>query len=127
MTLTLNYVCVLVCWEEPNLSPGVLKRTLSHIWLRLYLPMFWFKVGLFTLMKMDSLMVLASLWSSLPMMLRLVSVVLCPVCFICAWMGEGCLRCSFDLSPSVLAVLGQDHQGIHLHKGKQSNFKPKHW
>ena len=22
---------------------------------------------------------------------------------------------------------GQDHQGIHLHKGKQSNFKPKHW
>ena len=59
MTLTLNYVCVLVCWEEPNLSPGVLKRTLSHIWLRLYLPMFWFKVGLFTLMKMDSLMVLA--------------------------------------------------------------------
>ena len=28
---------MLDCWEEPNLSPGVLKRTLSHIWLRLYL------------------------------------------------------------------------------------------
>ena len=36
-------------WEEPIFSPGVLKRTLSHIWLRLYLPMFLFKVGLFTL------------------------------------------------------------------------------
>ena len=22
---------------------------------------------------------------------------------------------------------GQDHQGIQLHKGKQSNIKPKHW
>ena len=22
---------------------------------------------------------------------------------------------------------GQDHQGIYLHKGKQSNIKPKHW
>ena len=59
MPLTLNYVCVLGCWEEPSLSPGVLKRTLSHIWLRLYLPMFWFNVGLFTLMKIDSLIVLA--------------------------------------------------------------------
>ena len=25
-------------WEESILSPGVLKRTLSHIWFRLYLP-----------------------------------------------------------------------------------------
>ena len=22
---------------------------------------------------------------------------------------------------------GQDHQGINIHKGKQSYFKPKHW
>ena len=29
--------------------------------------MIWFKVGLFTLMKIDSLMVLACPWSSLPM------------------------------------------------------------
>ena len=26
-----NYVCALGCWEKPNLSPGLLKRTLSHI------------------------------------------------------------------------------------------------
>ena len=29
--IDLNCVCVLGCWEEPKLSPGVLKRTLSHI------------------------------------------------------------------------------------------------
>ena len=33
-----NYVCALDCWEEPSLSPGELKSTLPHIWLRLYLP-----------------------------------------------------------------------------------------
>ena len=49
-------------------------------------------------------MVLACPWSSLPMMLKLVSVMLCPVCCMCTWMGEGCLRCSLHLSPRVLAV-----------------------
>ena len=39
-------------------------------------------------------MALASPCSSLPMMLKLVSVVLFPVCCMCTWMGEGCLRCS---------------------------------
>ena len=29
-------------WEEPIISPGMLKRTLSHIWFRLYLPVFLF-------------------------------------------------------------------------------------
>ena len=53
---------------------------------------------------MDSLMGLASPWSFLPMVLKLVSVVLCPVCCICEWIGEGCLRCSLHLSPRVLAV-----------------------
>ena len=76
------------CWEEPSLSPGMLKRTLSHIWLRLYIQMFWFNAGLFTLMKIDSLMVLACPWSSLPMMLKLSSVVLCPVCCMCMWWGR---------------------------------------
>ena len=37
------------------LRAGVLKRTLSHICLRLNLLMFLFKVGLFTLMQIDSL------------------------------------------------------------------------
>ena len=55
-------------------------------------------------MKIDSLMVLACPWSSLPIMLKLVSVIVCPVCCMCTWMGEGCLRCSLLLFPSVLAV-----------------------
>ena len=25
--MTLNYVCALGCWEEPNLSPGGMKRS----------------------------------------------------------------------------------------------------
>ena len=61
----------------------MLKRTLSHMWLRLYLPMFWFKVGLFTLMKMDSLMVLACLWFSLPVMLKLVCNVWSCLLYVC--------------------------------------------
>ena len=41
--------------------------------------MFWFRVGLFTLMYMDSLMVLACLQTSLPMMLKLLFSMECPV------------------------------------------------
>ena len=67
--------------------------------------MFWFKVGLFTLMNIDSLMVLACPQSSLPFMLKLLSVMVWPVCCICPWMGEGCFRCSFLLSLRVLQFL----------------------
>ena len=52
---------MLVCTRllgRAQFKPWVPKRTLSHIWLILYLPMFWFNVGLFTLMKIDSLIVL---------------------------------------------------------------------
>ena len=79
--------------------------------------MFWFKVGVFTLMKIDSLMVLDCPWSSLAMMLKLVSVMLCPVCCMCAWMGEGCLRCSLHLFPKVLAVspIYSSSQAMWLH------------
>ena len=68
-------------------------------------------------MKIDSLMVLACTQSSLPMMLKLVSVMVCPVCCMCAWMGEGCLRCSLLLSPRVLAVspMYSSSQAIWLH------------
>ena len=41
-----------------NLRPGVLIKTLSHIWGRLNLPMLLLSVGLLTLMKMDSLIYL---------------------------------------------------------------------
>ena len=44
----------------------VLSRTLSQIWDRLNLPMLLFKVGLLTLMKMDSFIFLAKLCPSLP-------------------------------------------------------------
>ena len=74
------------------------------MWFRLYLPMFQFNVGLFTLMSIDSLMVLACSWSSLPVMLKLSSVIVSPVHCMCLWMGEGCFRHSFLLSPRVLAV-----------------------
>ena len=49
-------------------------------------------------------MVLACPWSSLPMMLNLLLSMGCPVACECLCMGEGCLRYSFLLSPSVLAV-----------------------
>ena len=41
-----------------NLRPGVLIRTLSHIWGKLNLPTLLFKVGLLTLINMDSLIYL---------------------------------------------------------------------
>ena len=49
-------------------------------------------------MNIDSFILLARPWSSLPMMLKLSGVVLCPVWVICMWMGEGSLRCSLNLS-----------------------------
>ena len=51
-----------------------------------------------------SFMVLVRPWSSLPRMLKLSGVELCPVCWMCTWMGEGCFRCSLYLSPKVLDV-----------------------
>ena len=86
------------------LRSGVLYRTLSHIWQRLYLPTFLFSVGLLTLMNIDSLIVLARSWSSLLMMLKLSGVVLCPFWVLCTWMGEGSCRCFLNLSHKVLEV-----------------------
>ena len=40
-------------------------------------------------------MVLGCPQSSLPIRLKLSSVMPCPVCWICPWIGEGCLRCFF--------------------------------
>ena len=48
-----------------NLRPGVLSKTLSHVWGKLNLPMFLFNVGLLILMYMDSLIFLAKLCPSL--------------------------------------------------------------
>ena len=45
-----------------NLRPGVLIKTLSHIWGKLNLSTLLFRVGLLTLIKMDSLIYLDELF-----------------------------------------------------------------
>ena len=77
--------------------------TPSHIWGRLYLPMFLFRVGLLTLMYMDSLIVLTKPFFSLHTMLKLSIVVWWPVVVWYLCIGKGAFRCCFYLSPSVLA------------------------
>ena len=53
------------------LSPGILRRILSHILCKLNLPTFLFSVGLLTLMYNDSLKALTMPWSSLLIILKL--------------------------------------------------------
>ena len=60
------------CMHMPiKLRPGVLSKTLSHMWGKLYLCMFLFNVGLLTLMNMDSLIFLAKLCPSLSIIWKL--------------------------------------------------------
>ena len=61
-------------------------------------------VGLLTLMYIDPQMVLAKSWSSLPMMVKLSGLVLCPDWLLCAYIGEDFFRFSLYLSPKVLDV-----------------------
>ena len=49
-----------------KVGTGVLSETLSHMWGKLNLPIFLFKVGLLTLITMDSLIFLAKPCPSLP-------------------------------------------------------------
>ena len=69
---------------------------------RLYFPMFLFNVGLFTLMYMASLIALAILWPSLPMILKFSTGVVWPVLLWCSNIGDGAFKCSLYLSPNVL-------------------------
>ena len=62
-----------------QLRPGVLSKNLSHIWGKLNLPIFPFSVGLFTLINMDSLILLAKLCPSFPIIWKLYLVVGWPV------------------------------------------------
>ena len=41
--------------------------------------------------------------------------------------GHSITDTSFNIIGREAQGRGQDHQGIHLHKCKQSNIKPKHW
>ena len=54
-----------------NLSPGVLIKTLSHIWGKLNLPTLLCRVGLLTLINMDALIYLDTWCPSLPIILKL--------------------------------------------------------
>ena len=63
------------------LSSGMVNRTLSQICGRLYFPIFLFRVGLFTLIYIASLMVQAILFSSLPIIWKFSIDVLWPLLF----------------------------------------------
>ena len=51
-------------------SSGILNNILSQMYGRLYFPIFLLSVGVFTLIYIDSLIVLARLLSSLPIILK---------------------------------------------------------
>ena len=112
--------CVL-CRCPLILSPGLLRSTLSHIWCKLNLAMFLFSVGLLTLMHMDSLIVLAMLWSSLPIICMLSCVVMWPVVILWWCIGEGSFRCSLNLfQRSWTSLLYIPHHMQVLHIGTSS-------
>ena len=69
------------------LSPGLLRRTLSHIWCKLNLHIFLFSVVLLTLMYIASLTVLAMPCSSLPIIWKLSWVVGWPVLLLWLYIG----------------------------------------
>ena len=73
----LELTCSTACACLFNLRPGVLSKTLSQMWSKLNLPMFLFNVGLLTLMNMDSLIFLAQLCPSLPIIWKLLWLVGC--------------------------------------------------
>ena len=97
-------VCPMFCTCLFNLRPGIFTRTLSQMWGKLNLQILLFKVGLLTLIKTDSLMFLAKLYPSLPIIWKLLWLVRWPVSLLCWCIGEGCFRCSLYLSPKALEV-----------------------
>ena len=75
---------------------------LSQMCERLYFPIFLLSVGLFTLIYIDSLIVLAKLLSSLPIILKFSKDVSWPLILWCWNIGEGAFKCSLYLSPKDL-------------------------
>ena len=96
-------------------SSGMEYRTLSQICGRLYFPMFLFRVGLFTLTYMVSLMALAILFHSLPMILKFSTHVVWPVLLWLSEIGDGAFRCSLHLSPNILDPLCIPHHSQSYH------------
>ena len=68
MDVIVHFDCVLIHFFIFN--SRMVSKILSQMCGRLYFPIFLLRVGLFTLMYIDSLMVLAKLLSSLPMILK---------------------------------------------------------
>ena len=77
----LELACPTACACLFKLRPGVLSKTLSHIWGKLNLLMLLFKVGLLTPIKIDSLIFLTTPCPSLPIIWKfiLTSGVVCMV------------------------------------------------
>ena len=94
----LELTCPTACTCLFKLRPSVLSKTLSHIWGKLNLPIFLFSVGLFTQINIDSLILLAKLCPSHPIIWKLCWVVGWPVLLLWRCIGEGSLRCSLNLS-----------------------------
>ena len=67
----LELACPTACACLFKVRPGVLSKTLSHIWVKLNVPIFLFNVGLFTLINIDSLIYLAMPCPSLPIIWKL--------------------------------------------------------
>ena len=86
-------------------SSGIVNKFLCQICGRLYFPIFLLRVGLFTLIYTDSLMVLAKLISSLPIILKFSIDVSWPLLLWCINIGDGAFRCSLNLSPKVSSWL----------------------
>ena len=80
----------------------MLSRTSSQICGRWYLPMFLLRDGLLALIYRASFMVLKRFWSSLPSMVKLSIVTSWPEMLWWSYMGDGALRCSFNLSSKFL-------------------------
>ena len=81
----LEVACPIACTCLFKVRPGVLSKTLSHMWGKLNLPIFLFNVGLLTLINMDSLMFLAKPCTSLPpyyLKVILTSGVVCMIAMI---------------------------------------------
>ena len=108
-----NWVGVL-CWLESacptacaclfKVRSGVLSQTLSYICGKFNLPIFLFNVGLFNIIYIDSLIFLAKLCTSLPIIWKLCWVVGWPVLLLWWCIGEISIRCSLNLPPNVLEV-----------------------
>ena len=79
---------------------------------KLFLPMFLFRVGLLTLIYMDSVIILVKPCPSLPTMLKLSMVVRWPVVVWWLCIGEGAFRCSLYLCSNVVAISPM-HSSLH--------------